>query len=101
MTNKNTAPSDDSTTGNPHRAQYLVLLGPDSAPRALLFSGTHDYMTELFDEDGWTLDHLIRHSAVLHQPPSGLDLEEVLPAKASTSQQPVRCFDLGRSAATM
>ena len=99
--NKKTASSSDSTTASPHRAKYLVLLGPDNAPRALLFSGTHHYMTELFDEDGWTLDHLIRHGAALHQPPNGLDLEEVLPATARVAHQPVRFFDLGRGTAAM
>ncbi len=80
-----------------HIAKYLVLLGTDAQPRALLFSDDHDYLTEIFDEDGLMLDNLIRSGAMLKQPPTGLALDTVLPA-AYQAHAAMRCFDLDAAA---
>ena len=79
-----------------HQAEYLVLLGPESAPRALLFNGEHHYLAEMIDADGLMVDDLIQRSSQLGEPPRGLPLEQVVPP--SELSAPVRCFVLGHGA---
>ncbi len=80
-----------------HRAEYLVLLGPETAPRALLFNGEHHYLAEMIDADGLMMDDLLRQSSKLREPPRGLALEKMIPP--SELRGGVRCFALGSAAA--
>jgi hypothetical protein len=86
---------DTSRNRGAHSAKYLVLLGPETAPRALLFSGEHRYLTEMFDEDGLMVDNLIRTGFPLRKPPNGLTLDPVLLKSEPMGAEAVRCFALG------
>ena len=80
-------------SGRSHCAQYMVLLGPSDAPRALLFNGECHYLAEMFDEDGLLVENLVKSSRVC-PPPRGLQFDDVVPAPA-VSGEPVRYFELG------
>ncbi|MGE5863852.1 MAG: hypothetical protein ACM32J_02010 [Rhizobacter sp.] len=78
-----------------HLAKYLVLLGPTEAPRALLFNGDHRYLAEVFDEDGITVDQLMKSSTVCPTP-RNLALDDVVPSPAvGPGEEAVRCYALG------
>jgi hypothetical protein len=74
------------------RAKYLVLLGPETAPRALLFNEQHLYLAEMID-DGMLVDRLKRSSRTC-APPSSLRFDAAAAAQAAAAA-PVRCFLLG------
>jgi hypothetical protein len=83
----------DSNNTSPHAARYLILLGSPATKRALLFSAECEYMAEMIDEDGLTLDHLLR-SGVACPPPRELGLDDNIVASC-TANEPLRCFALG------
>lgn len=75
-----------------HCAQYMVLLGPTEAPRALLFNGECHYLAEVFD-DGMLLDSLVQHGRPCPRP-QGIAFDQVMPPPAASADA-VRCYDLG------
>lgn len=75
---------DRSTCG-----KYLVLVGDDASPRALLFGGAFDYLAEL-EHDSLTVDHLVRGGRPC-RPPRPLRHNRLLSQSAGT----VRCYHLG------
>ena len=78
--------------GTEHTAKYLILLGSDSAARALLFGEDHRFLAEMFDdEDGLVLGNLMSKGTAC-QPPR--DVVSSLPASAPTS---IQCFALAGS----
>lgn len=78
-----------------HLAKYMILLGPEDAPRALLFNGEHRYLAEVFDEDGFTVDQLMKSSQVCPAPHE-LALDEVIPPQAARpGESALRCYALG------
>ncbi len=77
-----------------HTASYLILLGPASAPRALLFSSEHRYMAEMIDDDGMLVDTLLKSGRVCARPRS-LSLEAVTRSGTADIGDDVRCFALG------
>ncbi len=80
--------------GNEHTAKYLILLGSDTATRALLFGQDHRFLAEMFDdEDGLMLDNLMR-AGTSCLPPD--DVRMPGPASAATRLQ---CFALTGQAA--
>ncbi len=81
--------------GTEHTAKYLILLGSDTATRALLFGQDHRFLAEMFDdEDGLVLDNLMRGGTSCMLPG---DVTMPGPASAVTRMQ---CFALtGRTAA--
>ena len=83
--------SKSGTLRRAHCAKYLILLGPPSAPRALLFGGDHRYLADLVDDDGSTLDDLTRGSRPC-APPAALALRDVAPEAAADTR--VRCWRL-------
>jgi len=77
-----------------HSAKYLILLGPQDAPRALLFNGQHDYLAEMIDDDGLMVENLLKSSRVCPTP-HALDFGPLLSPQHSAGGQAVRCFALG------
>lgn len=73
-----------------YRARYLVLLGDESAQRALLFDTNCHYLAELIDDDGLVLDNLVR-SGTACLPPAELGFDAPRVAQAVK----VECFSLG------
>ena len=77
-----------------HSAKYLILLGPQDAPRALLFNGQHDYLAEMIDDDGMMVENLLKSSRVCPTP-QALNFGPLLAPHHSAAGQAVRCFALG------
>lgn len=73
--------------GTEHTAKYLILLGSDSATRALLFGQDCRFLAEIFDdEDGLVRGNLMR-SGTACQPP----VDVVMAPQASTPTS-MQCF---------
>jgi hypothetical protein len=87
-----------STTSSPHTARYLILLGSADAKRALLFSGECEYLAEMIDEDGLTLEQLLR-SGTMCPPPRELGLDDTVSA-ACVADEELLCIALGGTGAT-
>jgi hypothetical protein len=76
-----------------HTAKYLILLGPQSAPRALLFGGECQYLAEMIDEDGLMVENLLRAATECSLPVSlGAVASDAL---AQTTGGAMQCFALG------
>lgn len=90
----NTETTTQEKVNASHRAKYMLLLGPEEAPRALLFNGDHRYLAEVLDDDGMVVDHLVRSSRSCPTP-RDLSLAAVLPPPAIGPADAVRCFALG------
>jgi hypothetical protein len=80
------------STHNSHCAKYLILVGPKSAPRALLFNREHRYLAEMID-DRFTVERLMRASRVCAKP-TMLALEAVVPPEQLATGAGVQCFEL-------
>ena len=81
---------------NSHSAKYLILIGPRTARRALLFNHEHEYLSEVIDDrDGLIVDELLQ-SASACELPCGVKLEGIVPA-AQLASASVRCLDLGEA----
>ncbi len=70
--------------------KYLVLVGDEQSPRALLFGGTFDYLAEL-EYDSLTVAHLVQGGRPCH-PPQPLRRNRLL---AQAEDRLVRCYHLG------
>jgi hypothetical protein len=75
-----------------HMARYLILLQHKEAQRALLFNSEHHYLAELIDDDGSTMESLLRCGTRCSAPPD-LHLDAVMPRPAPGAQ-PVQCYAL-------
>lgn len=76
----------------PHSARYLILCGPSSAQRALLFNQQLQYLAEIFD-DGLMVDALLQ-SGTRCPVPSSLPLNAVLAPDEQAGAAEVKCFAL-------
>ncbi len=83
-----------------HSAKYLVLIGPRTARRALLFNHEHRYLSEVMsdDDDGLIVDALL-DAARACKLPAMLRLEGLVPA-AQLAGSSVQCFELVEAAST-
>ena len=78
-----------------HSAKYLILLGPQDAPRALLFNGQHDYLTEMIDdENGLMVENLLKSSRRC-APPRDLSFDALVDPQHLAAGHGVQCFTLG------
>jgi hypothetical protein len=86
----------DTMKDKSHSAKYLILIGPRTARRALLFNREYRYLSEVIDDhDGVMVDALLRCSRTC-EVPSALRLDGVVPA-AQLAVASVRCFELVES----
>ena len=75
--------------GTEHTAKYLILLGSDSATRALLFGQDHRFLAEMFDdEDGLMLGNLMRAGTSCTPP------DDVTVPKLAGAVTRMQCFAL-------
>jgi len=80
-----------------HSAKYLILIGPRTARRALLFNHEHRYLSEVIDDqDGLMVDALLC-SGIICELPGALHLDGIVPA-AQLATAPLECFELGAAA---
>lgn len=77
-----------------HRAEYLILLGPRHARRALLFNKQRDYLAEMIDDDGLMVENLLKSSRICPTP-DDLTFEALIDSKKTAAGDGVRCFALG------
>jgi hypothetical protein len=77
-----------------HRAEYLILVGPRTARRALLFNHEYSYLSEVIDDqDGLVVEGLL-DSGTRCELPGKVHLERIVPAAQLTTSA-VQCFALG------
>ena len=78
-----------------HRAAYLILLGANDTPKALLFNADHRYLSEVID-DGFVVDTL-RTAGTRCPKPLTISLDGVA-GNTPLSDADVLCFALGKAA---
>jgi hypothetical protein len=77
---------------NSHSAKYLVLIGPKTAQRALLFNDEYRYLSEVIDDDGLMVDGLLG-AARACELPRPLRVDGIVPG-AQLASATARCFEL-------
>jgi len=83
----------DKMKDRSHSAQYLILVGPRTARRALLFNHEHRYLSEVIDDqDGLIVDALLS-SGKGCELPGALRLEGIVPA-VQIAGATLQCFEL-------
>ncbi len=86
------------TMNRSHSAKYLVLIGPRTARRALLFNHEYRYLSEVIDDDDGLIVDALLGSARSRNLRSVLRLEGLVPA-AQLAGTGVQCFELVETAA--
>jgi hypothetical protein len=82
-----------------HSAKYLVLIGPRTARRALLFNHEHRYLSEVIDDDDGPIVDALLDAARACKLPAMLRLEGLVPA-AQLAGSSVQCFELVEATST-
>jgi hypothetical protein len=82
-----------------HSAKYLVLIGPRTARRALLFNHEHRYLGEVIDDDDGPIVDALLDAARACKLPAMVRLEGLVPA-AQLAGSSVQCFALAEATST-
>jgi len=88
----------DAMKDRSHSARYLILIGPRTARRALLFNHEHRYLSEVIDDQDGLMIETLLCSGIICDLPSALRLDGIVPA-AQLATPPLECFDLCAAAA--